>query len=131
MTLHEFKALPFLLMDHQLLEVTGYHERTMEKLVECAHLLPVLPAGATERRFRKVQVAQLAGLDWEEEALRFWDEPMLMGEKSVTTWTGYAGKTIDRIATAGGLTRIRPAGIERSKFRKVEVAALLGLERFV
>jgi hypothetical protein len=140
MTQDDFKKLPFLLTPHQLLEATGYDKRTVGKLVECCHLVEVRPAGLTERRYRKVQVAMLAGLEWKEEAERFRQEPLLMPEKTVVNWTGYGHVTLDVIVRASHpasgterlrLVRVRPAGMSGGKFRKLEVGALLGLERYV
>lgn len=131
MTHEEFKRLPFLLMEYQATEVMGYAPRTLWKLVACGHLEEVQPAGSGTRRFRKVQVALLAGLDWEDGAEEFAREPFMMKEQSVCRWTGYAPKTLCKIAQAGGLVLVRPAGMETGKFRKVEVAELLGLGRFV
>lgn len=131
MTLEQFKRLPFLLDRAQVIEVTQYCAATLAKMIECCHLMEVRPAGATDRRFRKVQVALLAGLEWEAEAKRFAEEPLLMREKAVTTWTGYHQNILRRICQARGLTLVRPAGMSVGKFRKVEIAALLGLERYV
>lgn len=131
MTHDTFKKLPFLLMDHQVIEVTGYHLRTLGKMVECAHLAEVRPAGSGQRRFRKVQVALLAGLEWEAEAEAFRQEPLLMKEKAVVSWTGYAQNTLRAICKGHGLTLVRLAGMNGGKFRKLEVARLLGLESYV
>lgn len=138
MTHEEFKRLPFLLSDGQVIELTEYAPRTLRKMVECGHLAEVLPAGATQRRFRKVQVALLAGLEWRDQAEGFRAEPMLMKEKAVSTWTGYAQNTLRVLAVRGKqakpgalrLVVVRLAGMGAGRFRKVEVAELLGLERY-
>lgn len=131
MTHEQFRKLPFLLSDHQVLEVTDYDPRTLNKMVDCGLLLQVIPAGAKNRRFRKVQVALLTGLAWEEEAKAFGEEPLLMREKAVVTWTGYVQNTLRAICKGHGLTLVRPAGMTGGKFRKVEIAGLLGLEKYV
>src|SRR5262252_5052203 len=125
MTQEEFRRLPFLLTKAQVADVVGYAPSTLVKMVECGVLEKVLPAGAKEQRFRKVQVAMLLGYPWQEDAKAFRREPLLMKLKAVEVWTGYAEKTVRKIIRAGGLQWVRPAGMNEGKFRKAEVARLL------
>jgi hypothetical protein len=130
-THEEFQKLPFLLEYPEVLEVMDYAPRTLEKMVECAVLVEVMPAGITRRRFRKVQIAMMAGLEWQSQAEEFKKEPLLMREKAVVRWTGYAQNTLRRIVRAHGVTIVRPAGMTAGKFRKLEIAELLGLQKYV
>lgn len=131
MTHEGFQKLPFLLRRLQVMEVLDCDKRTLPKMIACGHLTKVVPPGAQELRFRKVQVALLVGFEWESQAQEFWREPLLMREKAVVKWTGYAAMTLERIVQGHGLVRVRPAGMTAGKFRKVEVAELLGLQKYV
>jgi predicted DNA-binding transcriptional regulator AlpA len=129
MTQEEFKRLPFLLTKSQVLAAVGYSPSTLVKMVSCGVLEKVRPAGSGQLRFRKVQVAMLMGYPLEEEVKAFDREPLLMKLKAVHVWTGYAEPTVRNIARAGGLRWVRPAGMGAGKFRKAEVAQLLGLAK--
>lgn len=132
MTGKELKALPWLLSDHQVIEVTGYAANTLRKLVDCSVLAAVQPKGCGVRRFRKAQVAQMVGLDLGElGAQDFVQEPLLMAQKGVWVWTGYDEKTLVKMVTAGGLQLVKPPGLCHGKYRKAQVATLIGLERYV
>lgn len=131
MTERDFQQWPWLLREHQVLGVLGYGRATLSKMVECGHLRVVQPAGCGERRYQKVQVALLAGWSIEAGATLFTRERALMGEKGVRAWTGYAGGTLERMVAAGGLRRIRLAGLGGGRFRKLDVGELIGLGRYV
>lgn len=127
MTKKEFEVLPQLLMEHHLAAV-GYGRATVAKFVDCGVLERICPKGCGQARYQKRQVAQI--LKWEEclVAARgaFVLEPALMPPKAVRVWTGWSETTLGKIAHAGGLSVVRPPGTRRGKFRKDEVAKLIG-----
>lgn len=132
MTRVELKEMPWLLSDRQVIAVTGYAVLTLRKLVDCAVLATVQPAGCEVRRFRKAQVALLLGMRLEElGAEGFRCEPLLMGQKGVWVWTGYDKRTVGKIVAAGGIHVVRPPGMSHGKYRKEEVGELIGLGRYL
>jgi excisionase family DNA binding protein len=131
MTSANFESLPWLLFEHQVLELTGYGRNTLEKLVDCGVLEAVKLAGSNQRRFRKTQVAALLALPEPKGAAAFQAEPFLMGEKAVMVWAGFTRKFLRQVVKAGALKMVRPAGLKHGRFQKREVAALLGLSRYV
>ena len=128
MTKDEFRQLPLLIQEHHVMEASGYARNTVRKLVDCGVLRLVKPKGCHQGRFQKRQVARL--LKWEEavetDALK--REPALMLEKSVRAITGYSTATLDQLVAAGALSFVRPAGISVGRFRKAEIARLVGFE---
>lgn len=128
MTREQFQELPWLLLPHQVRLVVGYAPATVLKLMDCGVLKVVQPAGSQQSKVQKIQVAQLVKLvewlDWE----RWKAEPALMGEKAVTAWTGYAGRTLKKMVEAKSLELIRPAGLNGGRYRKTQVGKLIGLE---
>lgn len=129
MTQIQFQGLAFLLFEHEVLEVTGYARNTLRKFVDNGVMKLVKPAGAGQGKYQKIQVAQLVGASCTVE--QFWLEPMLMPEKAVRLWTGYAGDTLKKIAEAGGVKVVRPAGCGGARYHKQEVAGWIGLEKWV
>ena len=123
--------MPWLLFEGQVIEFTGYGRNTLDKLVDCGTLAPVRPNGCGQRRFRKIQVATLLGISVEQELAQFRKEPWLLSEKATMVYTGYTHKVLEHIVRAGGLEVIRPAGLRNARFRKTEVAKLLGLEKVI
>lgn len=132
MTKGEFNGLPFLLFSHEVCEVLGYRQNTMRKMVECEVLQTVLLPGC-QAKFRKVQVAQLAGLEeWlapELEAFRH--EPLLLGLKAVMRWVGYSKSRVPILVRAAKWQVVQPPGQRYRRFRKVDVARVIGLEHYV
>lgn len=127
MTRKEFEALPWLLQRHHLEEL-GYSKRTLGKFVDCGTMMQIRPKGSGQARYQKRQVAQL--LKWEDciaSALAdFKREPASMPGKAVQRWTGWSDTTLTHIASARGLTFVKPPGAAHGKFLKDEVAKLIG-----
>lgn len=127
MTKAEFIALPMLLLEYQVIEATGYSPTTLRKLVDCGVLEKVRGPNGGWGRYRKLQVAKLAGIP-PAEVIEQWraltqTRPLLMGEKEVTRITGLAWR-----ALPGMFTQIRPAGSAEAKYRVEEIAAFCGIE---
>lgn len=118
--------MPWLLLEHQVSACTGYRWATLAKMIDCGVFNVVRPAGCGQRRFQKVQIAQLIGIDVSAGLEAFRSEPQLMSAKSVCRWTGYGRRTLESIAEAGGLPRVRPAGLTNGRYHKKDVAKLLG-----
>lgn len=132
MRLEEFKRLPWLLFKGQVTELLGYSDNTLDKMVDCQVLRCVKPAGLRWDRFQKAQVAKMLGWGIEElGAEEFGREPMLMPEKGVTVWTGLCDESLGKVVAAGGLVLVRPAGLRCGRYRKAEVAELIGLAKYV
>ena len=130
MTLLEFERWPCLLLEWQVLRVTGWARNTLRKYVENGLLEKVQPSGAGHARYRKKQVAQL--LEWPVSNLvpagtTAWERlPWLLSAKGVQVLTGYSAKSLARIVRARGLSRVLvPGGV--AKFKKGEIGKLLGL----
>lgn len=62
MTKQEFAKLPLLLKPAQVKEVTGYSDNTLKKL-EQEGRLSVKPTRGGQRRFRKVEICKLVGME--------------------------------------------------------------------
>ena len=122
----EFQKLPHLLTLAQVV-ACGYSPATVGKYAAAGILRAVLPKGTTQRRYQKLQVAQLLG--WEDAIDRksWWREKPLLPPCAVSQWTGYAPKTVVEIAEAGSLTTVLPGGVGERKFRKEEIEEWLGL----
>jgi len=133
MTQAEFLALPWLLFEHHAMDVTGYARNTLEKMVDCGVLRRVKVKGCSQGRYLKMQLAELAGLGPKvrEAAMQFRREPLLMPEKRVCVWTGYGVDAMEKIRKAGGLAVVRVPGISGVRYRKADVAELIGLERML
>lgn len=130
MSVAEFEGLAWLVFEGEAARALGFSREYMRKLVECGVLQLVQPKGAGQGKLRKVQLAQVVRIDLSAEARRFWEqEPLLMTPKAVMGWTGYNRATLEKIARAGGLTRIRfPGGEHAARYRKLEVAELMGVK---
>jgi hypothetical protein len=127
MTQAEFKALPYLLLEHQVAAL-GYDRRTVAKFADCGVLHKVEPAGSGHARYQKRQLAQLLGLEATLELAEFRREPLLMSLKSVRRWTGFTEETLAKIVQAGGLRRVQPPGSSHGKYLKEQIARLIGFE---
>jgi hypothetical protein len=123
----QFQKWPWLLFERQVIEVTGYGHNTIEKLIDCGTLLSVKPRGCTQRRFQKIQVAQLLAVELDQQLESFRREPLLLSEKSVLSYSGFSRTVLREVTHAGGLQLIRPAGLSTGRYRKSELAQLLGL----
>lgn len=130
MTHAEFRQLPYLLLEHQV-ALAGYDRRTLAKFVECGVLTKVQPAGSGFARYQKRQLALLLGWEALLETADFAAERPLMGYKPVHRWTGFAEGTLEHIVHAGGLTRVKPPGATQGKYRKQEIARLIGFEAWM
>ncbi len=130
MTRAEFQALPMLLFENQAIAFTGYARPTLAKMIDAGVFFLVRPAGCGQGKLRKVQLAQIAGLDeWLlEDAARFKGEPWLMPEKAVSAWTGYDRRTLAKIGKASGIHVIHPPGLTVARYRKLDVAEWIGLK---
>jgi len=126
MTREEFRALPYL-VTHKMIARCGYSPQTLEKYAECAILRVIQPKGCGQRRFQKVQLADLLG--WMDTIDRnAWRaERPLMALGAVQRWTGFDPHTLNAIARARGLTIVQPGGIGERKFRKEEIGGWIGL----
>jgi hypothetical protein len=126
MTREEFQGLPHLLTQCQVVGC-GYAPATIGKYVEHGILRAVLPKGCTQRRYQKLQLAELLG--WMDLVdVKGWQrEKPLLPLGAVTQWTGYANGTVSDIVAAHGLTVVQPGGIGERKFRKEEVGEWIGL----
>nr|WP_294577556.1 hypothetical protein [uncultured Rhodopila sp.] len=129
MSENEFSGLPGLLSRLQVMKATGYTANTLDKMVECGVLGLVKPKGCRHGRFQKKQIAAILGLAAGLEDFR--REPLLMETKAVTRWTGYTALTLKHIASARGLTAVRPASMVKCRYRKGEIAGWLGAEEMV
>ena len=129
MTTQDFSRLPLLLDRNDVVRALGYSWNTVAKMIDSGILRGVRPAGCHWFRYQKVQVAKLAGLGdtLAYAARQMQDEPLLMGEKSVCNWTGYAPHTLARIVRAGGLTLVKPPGNGTGRYLKLQIADLVGL----
>lgn len=131
MTEKEFEWLPWLLAEGDVTRATGNARNTIHKLVESGVLRRVKLKGMLPCRYQKRQIAQLAGIEWQRLApagSRAWAElPLLLDEKTVRVWTGFDGKTLAKIAKAGGVKAVRPGG-SNAKYRKREIGEWLGIE---
>lgn len=129
MTRAEFEELPCLLFEHEVMRLTGYARPTVRKMIDCGVLRIVKPAGCGQAKLQKIQVARLVGLmEFVVEVHRqFKAEPMLLPEKTVLRWTGYNGKTLQKIAEAGGAVVVRPPGLTGGRYQKWEIAEWIGL----
>lgn len=125
MSAPRLSQLPWLLFERQVIELIGYSRSTIDKLVDSGTLTAVKPAGCGQRRFQKIQVAQLLNVSLSLEP--FQRAPWLLPEKAFLQYTGYSRKTLREIVEAGGLRRIRPAGLAGARYYKSELARLLGL----
>jgi excisionase family DNA binding protein len=126
----EFVRMSWLLFPIEAARVTGWSKDYVLKLIENQVLHQVKPKGTRHSKVRKVQLAQLLGLNLGPDRARFVEgERLLMTPKAVMAWTGYDRRTLEKIAAAGGLTRVRlPGGGNAPRFRKSEVAELIGLK---
>ncbi len=131
MTQDEFQRLPWLVFGHQVQTALGYSRPTLRKMVDCGLLTEVRPPSCTQRKYLKVQLAEVLGMDVTGEVARFRKEPLLMAEKSAVNWTGYTPEVLQAISKAGGLQAVRLAGQGWVRYRKMEVARLIGFERFL
>jgi hypothetical protein len=123
----QFQALPWLLLQYQVQEATGYDRSTLSKLIDCGVLEVIRSNGCRQTKLRKIQIAKLLKLeDWLDRE-RWEDEPHLMTLKAVCHWTGYSVNTIHKMVRGGELDLVRPAGIEHGRYRKRQIAELLGL----
>lgn len=127
MTREEFITLPYLLTPGQVASC-GYSSATVAKYAECGVLRVILPAGCTQRRFQKRQVALLNG--WEATLdLAGWRRLKPMVRLGVVCqWTGYDRDVIGHMVAAGALTVVQPAGVGYRLFRTEEIGAWLGLD---
>jgi len=135
MTKLQFQALPLLIFEHHVVAVTGYARNTIAKFTDCGVLTIVKPNGSGQGRFQSRQIAQMIGWDW-KEVLREWIEQFqrennLMLEKAVTRYTGYAEKTLLNIRKARGLDFLKPAGADAGRYRKEQIAELIGFKELV
>ena len=128
MTKAEFKALPLLLVEHQVVAATGYASKTLRKLVDCGVLALVKPNGCGWGRYQKLQVARLAGIaegevleDWKAETAK---RPFLIGEKQAGRLTGLTGHSLPTV-----FTPVRPAGAGGVRYRVEEIAAVCGISK--
>ena len=130
MTKDDFKKLPYLVLEHQVVAV-GYCRSAVAKFVDCGVLTQVKPAGAGLARYQKKQLAQL--LQWEEllEPKEFAKERPLMDAKAVQRWTGWGEESLVKLVKAGGLKLVKPPGCGRGKFLKTEIGRLIGFEQYV
>lgn len=126
MTGEEFKRLPFLLAEAEVIAATGYAHGTIAKYIDNGVLTRVRPEGAGQARYRKAQVAALLRLEDLLDWTGFRREPLLMPEKQVTVWTGYARDTLARMVASGALGQVRPAGTGQARYQKRQVGALIG-----
>lgn len=130
MTPHvKFKGLPWLVLEGQVIDLMGWGRNTLAKMADCGTLHLVKPPGCAQHRFRKIQLATILGVSLEAELEEFRREPLMMSEKATLRHTGYARNTLREIVSAGGLRVIRPAGLTNGRYRKTEIAQLLGLEQ--
>jgi len=122
-----FQSLPWLLLRGQVCAATGYDRLSLAKLLDCGVLEEVRPNGCRWSKVRKLQVAKLLKLeDWLDRE-RWEAEPHLMTVKAVCGWTGYSEHTIQKLARHGVLDLVKPAGLGHGRYRKRQVAELLGL----
>jgi hypothetical protein len=132
MTKKEFVNGPGLLMEKEVVSL-GFARPTIEKFVELGVLKKVKPVGCSQARYQKRQLALL--LEWTDVAAgveqAFAAEPQMMGRKEVLQWTGMSKETLDKMAEKGGLRAVRLPGCNQGKYRKADIAAMLGLERWV
>jgi hypothetical protein len=132
MTKKEFQNQPGLVMEKDVVSL-GYARATLEKFVACGILAKVKPAGCSQARYRKRQLAQL--MEWNEivalDEQLFKREPLLMRRKAVLRWTGVSKGTLAKLIDAGTLRHVQPAGFAEGKFPKEQIAALLGMEHCV
>jgi len=124
-----FQSLPQLLTLRQA-AACGYTIRTIQKYLDAEVLRAIQPSGCTERRVRKLQLAQMLG--WEDPRLRSrWQrEKPLLTLGAVKEWTGYGVHQIAKIVAAGGLRAVQPGGLGRCRYAKEDVAEWLGLSHF-
>jgi len=130
MTKEDFKKLPYLVMEHDIV-ACGLGRATIGKYVENGILARVCPAGAGQAKYRKKQLAQL--LQWEGllEPELFRREKPLLEAKAVTRWTGWSDTTLGKIVQARGLTFVKPPGAGKGKYLKQQIAVLIGMEEQV
>jgi hypothetical protein len=126
MTRAEFIALPYLLTPGQA-AACGFSAHTLHKFADNGVLRIIRPAGCTQRRYQKLQFAQL--LDWVGALDRSaWArERPLLTSNAVCQWTGYDRGTITRIVTAGGLVCVQPGGLGSRHYRKRDIGEWIGL----
>jgi hypothetical protein len=131
MTQEEFRKLPWLMFNGQVLEAAGYSRNTLRKMVDCGVIEEVRPPGCTQRRYRKAQLAKLLGIDIATDVSAFRKEPFLLSEKAASGWTGYTTDVLQAIARRGGIVVVRPAGLSNARYRKSEIAGLIGFKGFL
>ena len=126
MTREDFSKLPHLLKRSDV-QACGYSRSTVEKYADCGILEVVQPKGSDQSRFRKLAVANLLG--WEDLVDRTaWKrENALFALAAVKQWTGFDKATVTAIASAGGLTLVKPGGLGEAKYRKEEIGRWIGL----
>lgn len=129
MTKKEFATGAGLVMEKAAVSL-GFARPTLAKLVDVGALKKVKPPGCAHAHYAKVQLADLMGWPDVVESIRerFRAEPHMMGRKEVLYWTGMCKDTLNNISAKGGLRAERPLGASQAKYRKWEVAKLLGLE---
>jgi len=125
-TRKEFQQLPYLLAQKHLL-ACGLTGATTSKYLEHGLLRAVKPAGFSERRVPKIQVAQLLG--WQDTLdLQGWarEKPLFLFA-AVHQWTGFDRQSVDEIVAAGGLVRVRLGGLGAARYRKEQIGEWIGL----
>lgn len=126
MTRAEFIKLPCLLTPGQA-AACGFAAHTLRKFADNGVLRIILPQGCTQRRYQKVQFAQLLGWADVIDRAAWAREKPLLALGAVCQWTGYDRHLIPVIVAAGGLERVQPGGLGRARYRKQEIGEWIGL----
>lgn len=132
MTKREFQEQPGLIMEKDVISL-GYARATLRKFVDCGVLAKIKPAGCSQARYQKRQLAQL--LEWPEIITRdeaaFKEEPQVLRRRDVLRWTGISKDTYENMVQAGALRLVQPTGTGEARCPKAQVAALLGMAHCV